>query len=79
MMQVPAMRFSHSSTEISLMPKSVNLIYFEDTNAEFLKASKILEADYQVPFLAHACMEPLNATAEVSEGRCEIWWAAKTT
>ncbi|MDG1988354.1 MAG: molybdopterin-dependent oxidoreductase, partial [Halieaceae bacterium] len=35
--------------------------------------SKILEADYQVPFLAHTCMEPLNATAEVSEGRCEIW------
>ncbi len=36
-------------------------------------AARLVEADYRVPFLAHACMEPLNATAHVSEGHCEIW------
>lgn len=32
-----------------------------------------LEASYAVPWLAHATMEPMNATALVSEGAAEIW------
>ena len=32
-----------------------------------------LEATYQVPFQAHATMEPMNCTAWVDEGRCQIW------
>ncbi len=36
-------------------------------------AAFTVEADYQVPYLAHACMEPLNATASVADGRCEVW------
>ena len=32
-----------------------------------------LEAVYEVPYLAHASMEPVNATAEVKGGRCTIW------
>jgi isoquinoline 1-oxidoreductase beta subunit len=44
-------------------------------NAEdgFENATKVITADYRVPYLAHTCMEPLNATAEVKDGRCEIW------
>ena len=44
-----------------------------DIPTQFLNASKVIEADYTVPFLAHTCMEPLNATAEISNGQCEIW------
>lgn len=36
-------------------------------------AEKRLDAEYRFPFLAHAAMEPLNATARVSGGRCEVW------
>ncbi|MGA7800309.1 MAG: molybdopterin cofactor-binding domain-containing protein, partial [Gammaproteobacteria bacterium] len=36
-------------------------------------AAKTLEAVYEVPYLAHACMEPMNCTADVRDGRCEIW------
>ena len=36
-------------------------------------AAKIYEAGYQVPYLAHACMEPMNATAWVRGGKCDIW------
>ena len=34
---------------------------------------KVIEAVYQVPFLEHACMEPMNCTASVKADRCEVW------
>ncbi len=36
-------------------------------------AARIYDAEYTVPFLAHAAMEPLNATAWVREGRVDLW------
>ncbi len=36
-------------------------------------AAKTLEAVYEVPYLAHACMEPLNCVVDLREDRCEIW------
>ncbi len=30
-------------------------------------------AEYAVPFLAHACMEPMVATCRIEEGRVELW------
>ncbi len=34
---------------------------------------ELVEADYAVPYLAHACMEPMNCTAWVRDGVCDIW------
>jgi isoquinoline 1-oxidoreductase beta subunit len=36
-------------------------------------ATRTLEARYEVPYLAHACMEPLNCTAWVRGDEVEIW------
>jgi CO/xanthine dehydrogenase Mo-binding subunit len=36
-------------------------------------AAKRVEFEYEVPFLAHAALEPLCCTAYVHEGGCEIW------
>ena len=44
-----------------------------DAGGALEKASKVIEATYDVPFLAHACMEPMTATAHVTEDRCEMW------
>jgi len=37
------------------------------------KAANVVEATYRVPFLAHARMEPGNATAMVTPGRVDVW------
>ena len=34
---------------------------------------EVLEAEYQVPWLAHACMEPMNATAQWKDGVLDVW------
>jgi isoquinoline 1-oxidoreductase beta subunit len=37
------------------------------------QAAKRIEAEYRVPFLYHATMEPMSATVQIADGRCEIW------
>ncbi len=44
-----------------------------DTNAAKGKAIKKLDVVYDLPYLAHAPMEPLNCVADVKTDRCEIW------
>ena len=44
-----------------------------DAEATLSSAAKTVEGVYEVPFLAHAPMEPLNATAHVQADRCDIW------
>jgi isoquinoline 1-oxidoreductase subunit beta len=46
-------------------------------NGDALKAiagaAKKVEATYATPFLAHACMETMNATVRISADRAEVW------
>ncbi len=44
-------------------------------NAEtaLASAAKKLEAVYEAPYLSHAPMEPMNCTAVVRNGGCEVW------
>ncbi|MEM1402566.1 MAG: molybdopterin cofactor-binding domain-containing protein [Pseudomonadota bacterium] len=44
-----------------------------DIASGFSNAVATVEATYRVPYLAHACMEPMNATARVTADSCEIW------
>jgi len=44
-----------------------------DVYAALAAATRKLEANYYVPHLAHASMEPPVATARIVGGRCEAW------
>ena len=44
-----------------------------DGESALAAATKKVEAVYEVPFLAHATMEPMNCTAHVRKNDCEIW------
>jgi isoquinoline 1-oxidoreductase subunit beta len=44
-----------------------------DAEALFAKGGKVYEADYYVPLLAHAAMEPMVALADYKDGKVTIW------
>ncbi|RYE87162.1 MAG: xanthine dehydrogenase family protein molybdopterin-binding subunit, partial [Myxococcales bacterium] len=44
-----------------------------DAEGALRSGARVLEAIYELPFLAHATLEPQNATARVADGRCEVW------
>jgi isoquinoline 1-oxidoreductase beta subunit len=63
------------SAEYAALARQPGLMARNDGDAETaLKAGgKTLEASYEVPFLEHACMEPMNATAHVTADACVLW------
>ena len=44
-----------------------------DPPAALRSASQVLIAEYELPYLAHAPMEPLNCVVDLQADRCEIW------
>jgi isoquinoline 1-oxidoreductase subunit beta len=44
-----------------------------DVETALASAAKRVEAVYEVPYLAHACMEPMNCTARVTPTGCDVW------
>jgi isoquinoline 1-oxidoreductase beta subunit len=59
-------RLQAASTRRGVVGKSVG-------DVDKALSSDAVEAIYEVPFLAHAPMEPLNCTAHVTPTSCEIW------
>jgi isoquinoline 1-oxidoreductase beta subunit len=49
-----------------------------DVDAAMKSAEKRLTADYYIPHLTHAAMEPPVATARVEGKRCEVWTCAQS-
>lgn len=44
-----------------------------DADAALARAAQVVRASYNYPFLSHAALEPQNCTAEVRDGKVEIW------
>jgi isoquinoline 1-oxidoreductase beta subunit len=59
----------------SAMSKTPGLVARKvgDPAAALAGAAKTITAEYEVPYLAHCMMEPLNTVVDLHEDRCEIW------
>jgi len=44
-----------------------------DVEAALGKANKVISAEYKVPYLPHAPLEPMNATAWLRDGKLDVW------
>src|SRR6266566_6296834 len=49
-----------------------------DAVGALANAPKVIESVYEVPHLAHAPMEPLNATASVQPNRVDVWMGTQS-
>lgn len=49
-----------------------------DADAAFAGADRVIESEFALPFAAHATMEPMNATVQIAEDRCDVWTAAQS-
>lgn len=70
-------RISQMFKEAAAMPGTVE-DYDGDVASALASAATKVEAVYEMPFAAHATMEPMNCTAWVTDGRCEIWAPTQT-
>src|SRR5690606_33908067 len=44
-----------------------------DAETALGQSAKVIEAEYEVPYLAHAAMEPMNCLVRLGDDRCDIW------
>jgi isoquinoline 1-oxidoreductase beta subunit len=44
-----------------------------DVEAALKSAAKTIDAEYRVPYLAHATMEPMNCTVQFKDGAATVW------
>ena len=61
--------------QLDAASKNAGVVARKDGDVEkaMVGAAKKVEAIYQVPFLAHAPMEPMNCTVHVRNDSCDVW------
>jgi len=65
--------FEAKAAELSKAPPHRNAYNDGDVDAALKGAAKTVSAAYSYPFIAHANLEPQNCTAQVKDGKVEIW------
>ena len=69
----------HSAqAQASSSGKPIAGLLLGDVEGAFTTARKRVEAVYELPFLAHATMEPVNTTVHVRPDGCDIWVGTQT-
>ena len=74
-MEVLNLKF-HGGKTIGLESQQVQkelLKALDDEGKIKIEANQVLDLEYEVPFLAHAPLEPMNCTANVTDNFCEVW------
>lgn len=48
-----------------------------DATATLAKAEQVISAKYELPYLTHAAIEPINCVVKVEKNNCELWFACQ--
>jgi isoquinoline 1-oxidoreductase beta subunit len=67
-----------AQAQASSSGKPIAGLLLGDVEGAFTAARKRVEAVYELPFLAHATMEPINTTVHVRPDSCDIWVGTQT-
>lgn len=73
MMTVSSESLYKADVEAAKTAKGIEAKKIGDVTAGKTKAAKTIDAVYFAPYLAHATMEPMNATADVRADSAEVW------
>jgi isoquinoline 1-oxidoreductase beta subunit len=73
MAKVSSPAMYQSWAELAKSPAAAERLKTGDVGAALASGAKRVQAAYEVPFLAHVCMEPMNATAHFKGDSVEIW------
>lgn len=59
--------------EMAALAKRPGLVVRKEGSGALVRGGSQISAIYEAPYLAHACMEPMNATAHVEADKCTVW------
>jgi isoquinoline 1-oxidoreductase beta subunit len=66
--------FAKQAAEMGAKPEGMSVARNDgDTSAALATAAKVIEANYNYPLIAHACLEPMNTLAHVQGDHAELW------
>ncbi len=68
-----SVEFAQRAKQLSTQPPQRTLKNDGNVEDAFKGAGKVLEADYEYPFISHAPLEPRNCSAQYKDGKLEIW------
>lgn len=71
-------KFAQNAAELMKAPPANTLRAYGDVDGALTSATKVIEAEYAYPFLAHMTLEPMNTTASYKDGKMEIWTTSQS-
>lgn len=71
-------KFAARAAELLKAPPATTLRAYGDVDATLASASKVVEATYTYPFLAHGTLEPQGSTASFKDGKMELWTTSQS-
>ena len=70
--------FAKRADEMLKQPPANTVRTYGDVDAALKGATKVVEANYAYPFLAHNTLEPMGTTASFKGGKLEMWTTSQT-